>query len=335
MSPPQEACLDCSDCWRCPRAHPPLSTLRIDVIFFLAPTDWPDIMGRARKRGGRDPAAPRTVVKVEGAAGWEGVRRECREAARLREKLAGMRGPVRPCWVGSAGGGGQDGAVRGADAVAAGAPQGGALRLHPCCLSSDSDPSMRKAPPPRTPPAESLLGGGAPPSRLLVAWALVTCLLQVVRGEPSPDLSSDLMPVLGSRPAPVSAERHHHVTIDLMTVITPNLFFESLINSKSFSIFKPLNHSCFSFQGQDLGGGLCALCGGHRPQGRTAGAARPAASVQPRMALAEPAVMCVSRWGQNKAPGAGATAWGPTAAREGLGSGPASPCRPLPKLLFC
>lgn len=45
-----------------------------------------------------------------------------------------------------------------------------------------------------------------------------------------------------------------------MTVITPNLFFESLINSKSFSIFKPLNHSCFSFQGQDMVGGLPVLC---------------------------------------------------------------------------
>lgn len=34
-----------------------------------------------------------------------------------------------------------------------------------------------------------------------------------------------------------------------MTVIKPNLFFESLINSSSSSIFTLLNHSCFPSKG--------------------------------------------------------------------------------------
>lgn len=54
--------------------------------------------------------------------------------------------------------------------------------------------------------------------------------------------------------------RPHHLTVDLLTVIMPNLVFKSLINSKSFSIFNPLNHSCFSSQGRDEEGGLGALC---------------------------------------------------------------------------
>lgn len=58
----------------------------------------------------------------------------------------------------------------------------------------------------------------------------------------------------------------HLQTIDLMTVITPNLFFKSLINSKSSSIFKPLNHSHFSCQGHEVGGrSQCSLQGLRTP----------------------------------------------------------------------
>lgn len=77
-----------------------------------------------------------------------------------------------------------------------------------------------------------------------------------VRGSgESPALPSDLMPSHS-----VSAAQPRHLTVGLLTVITPNLFFKSLINSKSFSIFNPLNHSCFSIQGRDVVGGLGALC---------------------------------------------------------------------------
>lgn len=127
---------------------------------------------------------------------------------------------------------------------------------------------------------------------------------------------------LPSRPA--SAAQPRHLAAGLLTVITPNQFFKSLINSKSVSIFNPLNHSCFSFQGRDVVEGSPSLhCGGHTCPGDGWLQQRglPPAS-RPRVALAERAATGMSRWGGHK-PGA------PQLPERGQGL---APPRPSPHL---
>lgn len=98
----------------------------------------------------------------------------------------------------------------------------------------------------------------------------------------------------------------------LLTVITPHLLFKSQINSKSFSIFNLLNHSCFSFQGPDVVGELGVLCTAEETLAPgTEGCSSTAHTQQsgPRTALGNDGCVPMG-WTQ---------AQGPTAARERLG----------------
>lgn len=112
----------------------------------------------------------------------------------------------------------------------------------------------------------------------------------------------------------------------MLTVITPHLLFNSQINSKSFSIFNLLNHSCFSFQGPDVVGELGVLCTAAETLAPgTEGCSSTAHTQQsgPRTALGND--QCV-RWGGHKprAPQLPERGWGSSA-----------PNHAILELLFC